>query len=70
MTVMRIAAVPTEQSDMEPSSKFLIELAKSLSVAKYPNVAGHLCAGLLWAIWPEWFDKNWRQHEPDTRSPR
>jgi hypothetical protein len=45
-----------------PSKRFLIELAKALRESRYPNVAGRLCAGLLWAIWPEWYDKNVRRH--------
>jgi hypothetical protein len=54
---------------VEPNKQFLIELARALTEAEHPNIAGRLCAGLLWAIWPHWYDRNWRHHrEPDVRS--
>lgn len=46
----------------EPSTEFLLLLAKALQEARHKNVAEHLCAGLLWAMYPEWFDShkdNW-----------
>lgn len=40
----------------EPSADFLTELAVALKTAEHKNVAEHIAAGLLWAIWPEWFE--------------
>lgn len=40
----------------EPTMRFLTELALALSSAKHKNVAEHVTAGLLWAMYPEWFD--------------
>lgn len=42
-----------------PSDLLLLELANALAVAKHRNVAEHLLAGLLWAIYPEWFRAKW-----------
>lgn len=45
----------------KPSNRFLTELAKALREARYPNVAGRLCAGFLWALYPIWYDQNVRK---------
>lgn len=42
----------------EPSAKLLKALAIALKEARYPNVAGHLLAGFLWAVYPEWYERN------------
>jgi hypothetical protein len=43
----------------EPSMRFLIELAKALEATEHRNVAEAMCAGMLWAMYPEWWDKIW-----------
>ena len=43
-----------------PSRRFLIEMAKALLRAEHRNVAEHLAAGFLWAIYPTWFDTECR----------
>lgn len=40
-----------------PSNALLRELAKALQHAAHKNVAQHLLAGCLWAMYPEWFEK-------------
>lgn len=42
-----------------PSNELLRELAKALPIARHRNIAEHLLAGLLWAIYPEWFHRKW-----------
>ncbi len=54
----------------EPRKSFLLELARALTDARYPNVAGRFCAGFLWALYPDWYDKNMRNNEPNARSTR
>lgn len=54
----------------EPSNQFIIELAQALRDARYPNVAGRFCAGFLWAIYPDWYDKNVRKNESIARRSR
>lgn len=41
----------------EPSTVFLFEIMKALHEAEHQNVAEHMLAGMLWAMYPEWFDK-------------
>lgn len=40
----------------KPTKRFLLEMAGALRKAKHQNVAEHMAAGLMWAIYPEWFD--------------
>ena len=47
----------------EPSAAFLYDLAMALKEAAHEKVAGHLAAGLLWAIYPRWAD----EHIKDTK---
>ena len=44
----------------EPTIRFLRELAKALREAEHRNVAESFTAGLLWAMYPEWFDQQFR----------
>ena len=44
----------------EPTVRFLRELAKALREAEHRNVAESFTAGLLWAMYPEWFDQQFR----------
>jgi hypothetical protein len=46
-----------DESYKEPTNKFLLELAKALRKAEHRNVAEHMAAGMLFAIYPEWFEK-------------
>jgi hypothetical protein len=41
----------------EPTSEFLTALGNALSEAEHQNVAERMAAGLLWAIYPEWFEQ-------------
>lgn len=45
----------------EPSDRLLTELAYALEKAHHRNIAEHLLAGLLWAIYPEWFNAKWER---------
>jgi len=44
----------------EPSKRFLIDLAHALRSAEHENVANAMCSGMLWAMYPEWFDRNFK----------
>jgi hypothetical protein len=44
-----------------PRNRFLIELAKALQEGEHQNVAEHLMAGALFAMYPEWFEKEWKE---------
>lgn len=39
-----------------PTRKFLLEMVQALRLAEHKNVAEHMAAGLLWAMYPEWFE--------------
>ncbi len=45
----------------EPSNRFILELAKALKQAKHQNVAEAMAAGMLWAMNPDWFTKNFER---------
>lgn len=47
----------------EPSRELLRALARALEEAEYREVAGHLLAGVLWAMYPEWFDQVWSKRK-------
>lgn len=44
-----------------PHKTFLLLLAKALREAGHKNVAEHIAAGLLWALYPEWYEKVWEK---------
>lgn len=44
---------------VKPSDDFLVELAGALNNSEHKNVAEHLAAGLLWAMYPQWFEENY-----------
>lgn len=50
----------------QPTSEFLLELAMALSEAEHQNVAQHMMAGALWAMYPEWFDESLRPKQVAT----
>jgi hypothetical protein len=43
--------------EKEPTEQFLIHLAHALGEAEHKNVAEHIAAGLLWAIYPQWWER-------------
>jgi hypothetical protein len=53
----------------EPSRIFLASLAEAIREAEHQNVAQRMVAGLLWAMYPEWFDAHFRS-KPDKEGPQ
>jgi hypothetical protein len=51
----------------EPTSEFLLELAKALQDAEHKNVAQHTAAGLMWAMYPEWFTQVWEKRNANGK---
>jgi hypothetical protein len=49
------------EGEKAPRAGLLEELAKALGEAEHKNVAGHLLAGWLWAVYPEWFERHWKK---------
>jgi hypothetical protein len=51
----------------EPTTRFLLELARALRQAKHKGPAEGMSAGMLWAMYPEWFEKTWRPSQEELR---
>lgn len=43
----------------KPRDRFLRELEHALREAEHKNVAEHMMAGAMWAMYPEWWEKVW-----------
>lgn len=56
---VRTVGAESWQGMKEPNRELLLALAEALEEAEHRNVAGHLLAGVLWAMYPEWFDQVW-----------
>ena len=52
-----------------PTKRFIIEMANALRLAEHQNVAEHMAAGMLWAMYPEWFDKSYTPSHKATIGP-
>lgn len=46
----------------KPTQTFLLALARALREAEHQNVAEHMASGMVWAMYPEWFTKNYVPH--------
>jgi hypothetical protein len=52
----------------EPKVEFLVSLAAAMREAEHRNIVGHFVAGLLWCMYPEWYDKHFRRVQPDVEA--
>jgi hypothetical protein len=48
-----------------PRRQLIIEIARAMKEAEYPNVAMHMCAGFLWSLYPDWYTEWERLKETD-----